>query len=138
MSSRTPTIRSLEIGGHGPARTIWNQPGVAFERGDVSLAPFAGMAEARWKAVRVARPGGVARVFLVDALHPVWNVIAEAYIDGRERPVDGDPPHKVTYEYWNSSDNTTATCTCGWIDRWPGADGSAQQSGAAHEQRSNR
>ena len=27
------------------------------------------------------------------------------------------------------------TCTCGWIDRWPVADGSAQQSAAAHKAR---
>lgn len=27
------------------------------------------------------------------------------------------------------------TCTCGWIDRWPEADGSAQQAAAAHKAR---
>ena len=46
--------------------------------------------------------------------------------------------HSITTRYWNSSDNTVATCTCGWMDRWPGADGSAQQSGAAHVARMKR
>lgn len=30
-----------------------------------------------------------------------------------------------------------ASCTCGWIDRWPEADGSAQQSAAAHKAKYN-
>lgn len=42
------------------------------------------------------------------------------------------PEHSITTQYWNGSDNTIATCACGWWDRWPGNDGSAEQSGAAH------
>lgn len=40
--------------------------------------------------------------------------------------------HTITTQHWNSSGTTTATCICGWLDRWEGNDGSAEQSGAAH------
>lgn len=40
--------------------------------------------------------------------------------------------HRISTEYWNSSNTTVVKCACGWRDRWPGADGSAQQSGAEH------
>lgn len=46
--------------------------------------------------------------------------------------------HSITTTYWNSSDNTIVTCICGWMDRWPGNDGSAEQSGAAHLAREAR
>lgn len=48
------------------------------------------------------------------------------------------PEHSITTKYWNSSDNTTVTCICGWLDRWPGSDGSAEQSGEAHIAREAR
>lgn len=35
----------------------------------------------------------------------------------------------------NFDNGVKASCTCGWIDRWPVADGSAQQSAAAHKAR---
>ena len=42
--------------------------------------------------------------------------------------------HKTTTEKYQ--DGVKAVCTCGWIDRWPGpADGSAQESAAAHARR---
>lgn len=37
----------------------------------------------------------------------------------------------------NFDNGVKASCTCGWIDRWPIADGSAQQSAAAHKERHN-
>lgn len=46
--------------------------------------------------------------------------------------------HKTSTQYWNRSNNTVVTCTCGWTDRWPGSDGSAEQAGAAHEWRLNQ
>lgn len=48
------------------------------------------------------------------------------------------PEHSITTRYWNGSDNTIATCACGWWDRWAGNDGSAEQSGAAHIAREAR
>lgn len=42
--------------------------------------------------------------------------------------------HMTTWEYFNSSNFTKVTCTCGWWDRWSGNDGSAQQSGEMHKQ----
>lgn len=46
--------------------------------------------------------------------------------------------HELRFQYWNVSDNTIVTCTCGWRDRWAGNDGSAEQSGAAHVIRKKR
>ena len=140
------------MGGHGPAHTVWNQPGVAFERDALSRELV------KHETRQVHRADRILGSTQEDHLNPrtivartvasvTRTVLAELIVF----PVNGDerlelhltgkpatPEHKVTYEYWNSSNNTTATCTCGWIDRWPGADGSAQQSGATHEQRSNR
>lgn len=48
------------------------------------------------------------------------------------------PKHSITTQYWNGTDNTIATCICGWWDRWPGSDGSAEQSGDVHLAREER
>lgn len=41
--------------------------------------------------------------------------------------------HSITVT--NYDGGVRVTCTCGWIDRWSVADGSAQQSGDAHVHR---
>lgn len=46
--------------------------------------------------------------------------------------------HTISTQYWNRTDNTIVTCTCGWTDRWEGNDGSAEQSGAAHQARAQK
>lgn len=46
--------------------------------------------------------------------------------------------HNLEFQYWNGTDNTIAICTCGWRDRWPGNDGSAEQSAEAHLAREAR
>lgn len=45
--------------------------------------------------------------------------------------------HTVTYRDFETDGGnrggTVAECTCGWSDRWWTRDGSAQQSGGAHQ-----
>lgn len=50
------------------------------------------------------------------------------------------PPviHEVTTQYYNSSDRTRWTCSCGATNYWEGNDGSAQAEGEAHIQRHDR
>lgn len=43
------------------------------------------------------------------------------------------PVHQTTITRFDNGVRTT--CTCGWIDRWPVADGSAQEAAAAHKAR---
>lgn len=50
------------------------------------------------------------------------------------------PPaiHEITTQYFNSSDHTRWTCTCGATNRWEGNDGSAEAEGEAHIERHER
>lgn len=138
------------IGGHGPADDVWSRPGVAFKRHGLTLELI--RHDTEQAAARALQPG------IEVTLNPrsmVARYVKVLHDQIRRQPVgfpvNGDerlelnltgkpePLHKVTYQYWNGTDRTVATCTgCGWFDRWDGNDGSAQQSGSAHEMRSNR